>query len=244
MITALYTSHRIRLVSYVTLVMVSMVCIAGCAMQKAELKQEIEVLLQQTKDEVRQETSRMDGEIAQLRKEVGQLHSAVGTVDSKIVRIGSEVGQVRSDIGLLQIDTRKNDTSMVELAMRVNQIDRRLVRNEKQTLSNGDRALKLGDMDGNPPAPQMTAEDPPPVSAEPVSSLKHGMSQPEVIGKFGNPHGRERILDSIYWYYAEGELKGQYVRFDATTGNVNGWSTFSPKHFQIDLRTTQGSPSR
>jgi hypothetical protein len=247
MITALYTSHRIRLVSYVTLVMVSMVWIAGCAAQKAELKQEIEVLLQQTKDEVRQETSRMDVEISQLRKEVGQLHSAVGTVDSKIGRIGSEVGQVRSDIGLLQIDTRKNDTSMVDLAMRVNQIDRRLVKNEKQPPANGDRALKLGGTDTSPPAPQMAAEDPPSLSAlsaEPANSLKQGMSQSEVVRKFGNPHGMERILDSIYWYYAEGELKGQYVRFDATTGNVNGWSTFSPKHFQIDLRTTQEAPPR
>ena len=42
----------------------------------------------------------------------------------------------------------------------------------------------------------------------------------------------------------EGELKGQYIRFDATTSNVNGWSTFSPQHFQIDLRTTQGGPLR
>jgi len=88
MIIALNRSHRIRLVSYTTLVMLSVVWIAGCATDKAKLKQEIEVLLQQTKDEVRQETSRMDTEIARLRQEVGQLHSAVGKVDSQVGRIG------------------------------------------------------------------------------------------------------------------------------------------------------------
>jgi hypothetical protein len=244
MMTALNTSHRIRLVSYATLMMVSMVWIVGCATDKAELKQEIEVLLQQTKNEVRQETSRMDVEIARLREEVGQLHSAVGKVDSKVGHIGSEVGQVRSDVGLLQIDMRKNDTSMVDLAMRVNQIDRRLVRSEKHLPSNGERAPRPGDVDGSPLAPQIAADALPSPSGEPANSLKHGMSQPDVLRKFGNPHGKERILDSIYWYYAEGELQGQYVRFDATTGYVNGWSTFSPKHFQIDLRTTREGPTR
>lgn len=47
-------------------------------------------------------------------------------------------------------------------------------------------------------------------------------------------------MDSVYWYYADGELKGQYVRFDATTRFVNGWSTFVPA-FQLDLQTTQGA---
>ncbi len=244
MIIALHTSHRIRLVGYAILVMVGMVCIAGCATDNAELRQEIGVLLQQTKDEVRQETSRMDVDIARLREEVGQLHSAVGKVDSKVGRIGSEVGQVQSDVVLLQIDMRKNDTSMVDLAMHVNQLDRRLVRNEKQLPSNGERASQPGDGDGSPLAPQMAVSAPSSRSEEPANSLKHGMSQPDVLRKFGNPHGKERILDSIYWYYAEGELKGQYVRFDATTGNVNGWSTFSSKRFQIDLRTTQGGPTR
>ena len=56
------------------------------------------------------------------------------------------------------------------------------------------------------------------------------------------PHSMEKILDSVYWYYADGELKGQYVRFDATTGYVNGWSSFSPQPFQIDLRATPRRP--
>ena len=244
MIIALNTSHGIRLISYATLLMVSLFWVEGCATNKAELRQEIEVLLQQTKDEVLQETSRMDVEIARLREQVVHLHSAVGQVDSKVGRIGSDVGQVRSDVALLQIDMRKNDTSMVDLAMHVNQLDRRLLRNEKQLPSTGERASKPGDVDGSPLAPQMAVSAPPSRAEEPANSLKHGMSQPDVLRKFGNPHGKERILDSIYWYYAEGELKGQYVRFDATTGNVNGWSTFSPKRFQIDLRTTQGGPTR
>lgn len=48
------------------------------------------------------------------------------------------------------------------------------------------------------------------------------MTQQDVLRTFGSPHGQERILDSVYWYYADDELKGQYVRFDATTRSVNG----------------------
>jgi hypothetical protein len=65
------------------------------------------------------------------------------------------------------------------------------------------------------------------------------MSQQEVLRLFGNPREIERVLDSVYWYYGDGKLKGEYVRFDATTGQVNGWSPYSPQHFQLDLRTTQ-----
>jgi outer membrane protein assembly factor BamE (lipoprotein component of BamABCDE complex) len=68
------------------------------------------------------------------------------------------------------------------------------------------------------------------VAPEPVSAaredrtkgFKHGMTQQDVLRTFGSPHGQERILDSVYWYYADDELKGQYVRFDATTRSVNG----------------------
>jgi hypothetical protein len=70
------------------------------------------------------------------------------------------------------------------------------------------------------------------------------MPQQEVRRKYGNPYGTERILDSIDWYYADGDLKGQYVRFDATTGSVNGWSTFPSEHFQIDLGTTKRGHTR
>lgn len=244
MIIVLNASHRIRLLSYATLMLVGVSWITGCATDKAELRQEIQVLLQQTKDEVRQETSRMDVEIARLREEVGQLHSAVGKVDSRVGRLGSEVGQVRSDVGLLQIDMHKNDTAMVDLAMRVNQMDRRLVRSEKQLPSNGGRVSRPEDRNSSPLDTEMAIDALPTPSRESANALKHGMSQPEVRRKFGTPHGQERILDSIYWYYAEGELKGQYVRFDATTGYVNGWSTFSPNHFQLDLRRTQGDSDR
>ena len=241
---ALKTSHRIRLVGYVTLVGASIFWVDGCATRQAELKQEIEVLLRQTRDEVRQETNRMDMEIAQLRSEVGQLHAAVGQIDSKVGRLGSDVGQLGSDVALLQIDTRKNGTSMVDLAMRVNQLDRRVARGDKPSPASEERAARRGDVRDGPVGPQGATEAVPSPSAEPGKTIKHGMSQQEILRLFGNPHGMERILDSVYWYYADGELKGQYVRFDATTGNVNGWSTFSPEHFQIDLRTTQGGPMR
>lgn len=244
MIIALKISPRIRLAGYATLVLVSLFWIVGCATNKAELRQEIEVLLSQTREEVRQETKRMDMEIAQLRSEVGQLHSAVGRVDSKVGRLGSAVGQLGSDVALLQIDMRKNDTSMVDLAMRVNQIDRRVVKSEKQSLANGERASRLGDVQDRAVSAPVATDASPSPAEDPTKSLKHGMSQQDILRIFGHPHGKERILDSIYWYYADGELKGQYVRFDATTGNVNGWSTFSPEHFQIDLQTTRGGPMR
>jgi SmpA / OmlA family len=244
MIIAPKISHRIHLAGYATLVLVSLFWIVGCATNKAELKQEIEVLLNQTREEVRQETKRMDLEIAQLRSEVGQLHSAVGGVNSKVGRLGSEVGRLGSDVALLQIDMRKSDTSMVDLATRVNQLDRRVVKSEKSSPSNEERASRPGDAQDRAVSAPVATDASPPLAEDPTKSLKHGMSQQDILHIFGPPHGKERILDSIYWYYADGELKGQYIRFDATTGNVNGWSTFSPQHFQIDLRTTQGGPLR
>src|SRR5882724_4555524 len=119
MMITLHTSHRIHLVGYAMPVVISLRCIVGCATNKAELMQEIEVLLQQTREEVRQETNRMDMEVARLRSDVGQLHSKVG-------RLGSAVGQVGSEVTLLRTDMRKNDTSVVDLAMRVNQLDQRV----------------------------------------------------------------------------------------------------------------------
>jgi hypothetical protein len=163
----------------------------------------------------------MDAEIARLRSEVGQLHSTVGQVDAKVGRLGSAVGQLGSEVALVQTDMRKNDTSIVDLA-------------------NGERASQQGDVSGSPLSPQQAANAVPSPSASPGKTPKYGMSQQEILGVFGNPHSMERVLDSVYWYYADGELKGQYVRFDVTTGHVNGWSTFSPQHFQIDLETRPG----
>jgi hypothetical protein len=96
----------------------------------------------------------------------------------------------------------------------------------------------------SPISPQQVADAVSSPSAEPSNALKQGMSQQEILRLFGNPHSMEKILDSVYWYYADGELKGQYVRFDATTGYVNGWSSFSPQPFQIDLRATPRRPMR
>jgi hypothetical protein len=244
MMTAPYICRRIHLVRYATLVVISSLSIVGCATNKAELMQEIDVLLQQTREEVRQETNRMDMEIAQLRSDVGQLHSAVGRVDSKVGRLGSEVGQVGSEIALLRTDMRKNDTSIVELAMRVNQLDQGVVRSDMPSPSNGERASQPGEARGSPISPQKATEAVASPSTEPNKSLKRGMSQQEILRKFGSPHSMEKILNSVYWYYADGELKGQYVRFDATTGSVNGWSSLSPQHFQLDLQTMPGRPKR
>ena len=241
---ALYISRRIHPVRYATLVVASALWIVGCATHKAELMQEIDALLQQTREEVRQETNRMDMEIAQLRSDLGQLHSAVGRVDSKVGRLGSEVGQVGSEVALLRTDLRKNDTSIVELAMRVNQLDQGVARGDPSLPSNDQQAPQPGEARGSPISPQQETDAVASPPTEPNKSLKRGMSQQEILRQFGNPHSTERILNSVYWYYADGELKGQYVRFDATTGSVNGWSSLSPQHFQLDLQTTQERPMR
>jgi len=244
MMIALHTSQRIRLVGYGTSVVISLLCLVGCATDKADLMQEIEVLLQQTREEVRRETNRMDMEIARLRSDVGELHSAVGQVDSKVGRLRSTVGQVGSEVTLLRTDMRKNDTSIVDLAMRVNQLDQREVRSGMPSPSNDERASQRGEVHNSPISPQQGADAVSSPSVEPSKALKQGMSQQEILRMFGNPHSTEEILDSVYWYYADGELKGQYVRFDATTGYVNGWSSFSPQPFLIDLQATPRSPIR
>jgi len=237
------TSQRNGPARYVTLAVVSLLWMAGCATKTSELKQEIEVLLKQTMDEVRQETSRMDTEIARVRSEVVQLRSEVGQVDSKVRGLNSEVGQLGSEVALMQTDMSMNNTSLVDLAVHVNQLDRRLARSDKQPLQNGERASRPADGHGSRAGqPAGGAVSAPQEGV--TKALRHGMSQKEALETFGEPHGKERILDSVYWYYADGKLKGHYIRFDATTGYVNGWSNFSPQAFQIDLRTTQGGHVR
>jgi SmpA / OmlA family len=232
------TSRRNGPVRSAALAVASLLCMAGCTANTAELKQEIGVLLKQTVDEVRQETNRMDTEIARIRSEVVQLRSEVGQVDSKVGSLRSEVGQLGSEVALVQTDVGMNNTSLVDLAVHVNQLDRRLAKSEKPSLQNGERASRPADVHGGAAGQPGAAAVAPP-QEDIAKALKHGMTQEEVLSLFGNPHGMERYLDSVYWYYAEGKLKGQYVRFDATTGYVNGWSTFSPQVFQLDLRTTQ-----
>jgi hypothetical protein len=244
MMIASHTCHRVRLVRYTTPVVIGLLWMAGCATDKAELMQEIGGLLQQTREEVRQETNRMDMEIARLRTDVGQLHSAVGEVDTKVGDLGSVVGQVGSEVTLLRTDMQKNDTSIVDLAMRVNQLDQRAVRSARPAPSNDARGLQRGEARNSPISPEKTADAVASSAAEPSKGLKQGMSQQEIVQMFGKPHSMEQILDSVYWYYADGELRGQYVRFDAATGHVNGWSSFSAQPFQIDLRATPRRPMR
>jgi hypothetical protein len=244
MMTALHTCHRIRLVRHATPVVIGLLWIAGCATDKAKLMQEIGALLQQTREEVRQETNRMDMEIARLRADVGQLHSAVGEVDSKVGNLGSVVGEVGSEVTLLQTDMRKNDVSIVDLAVRVNQLDQRTARGAMPARSNDARGLQRGEAHRSPISPEKTADAVASPAAEPSKALKQGMSQQEIVQMFGTPHSTEQILDSVYWYYADGELRGQYVRFDAATGRVNGWSSFSAQPFQLDLRATPRRPVR
>jgi outer membrane murein-binding lipoprotein Lpp len=237
------TSQKIGRFTQTVLAVASLLWMAGCAGDTTALKQEIEVLLKQTVDEVRQETNRMDTEIARIKSEVGQLRSDVGQVDSNVKGLGSTVGQLGSDLALVQSDVGMNNASLVDMAVQVNQLDRRLAKSEKQALQNSERAPKPAETNGHSTSQSGEAAVPPP-QEDSTAALKHGMTQQEVTNLFGNPHGKERYLDSLYWYYAEGKLKGQYVRFDATTGYVNGWSTISPQVFQLDLRTTRGGHVR
>jgi len=243
--TAPYDARRSYRVRATTLVVIGCMWLAGCASDTAKLKQEVEVLLKQTLDEVRLETGRMDTEMAQMRSELVQLRSEVGRVDSKVNRLGSEVSQVGSEVALLQTDVQKNDASLVGLAVRVNQLDRRVAgggapaAQTEQRTSHPREAVVGQQLD-----PAVTTAPVPVQREETPKILKHGMSQQDVLRLFGDPYRIERILDAIYWYYGDGDLKGEYVRFDAASGQVNGWSSLTPQSFQIDLRTTQGGHVR
>jgi TolA-binding protein len=212
---------------------------AGCATQTAELRHELEGLLQQTLAQVRQESQRVDGEVAQLRAAVGQLRSEVGQVDSRVGRLRSDVRQLGSDVSLLQTNARKSDTSLVDLAVRVNQLDRRVGRREAAAAEDGERPAAAGSPQPTPPGAAGAAA---PMAAGP--GLRPGMSQQDVVRLLGQPHEVERVLDAVYWYYGDGALQGGYVRFDAASGQVNGWSPVAPQPFQLELRTTQGGPVR
>jgi hypothetical protein len=186
----------------------------------------------------------MDSEVAQIRSEVVQLRSEVGQVDSKVGRLGAEVGQLGSELALMQTDVQKNDASLVDLAIRVNQLDRRMARGDQPSAENGERASRTPEAAGRQPNPPVAPASLSSQRADTAKALKHGMSQRDVLRLFGNPHGIEKVVDSVYWYYGDGELKGEYIRFDARSGQVNGWSIFSPQNFQLDLRTTQGGHVR
>jgi hypothetical protein len=125
-------------------------------------------------------------------------------------------------VALLRVDVNKNGTSMVDLARLVNQLDQRVMKSDRQSPSNAERTSERGDVRVNLGDPKRATDAVASPSAAPGKTLRYGMSQQEILSMHGNPHSTEKILDSIYWYYADGEIEGQYVRFDATTGYVNG----------------------
>jgi septal ring factor EnvC (AmiA/AmiB activator) len=239
--TAPYDARSSYCVRAVTLLVIGCMWLPGCATHTSKLKQEVEVLLKQTMDEVRQETGRMDTEMAQMRSELVQLRSEVGQVDSKVNRLGSKISQVGSEVALLQTDVQKNDASLVGLAVRVNQLDRRVASSDTPAPQNGQRTSRPQEEVVGQQLDSAATTAPNPAQREEMPKiLKHGMSQQDVLRLFGDPYRVERILDAIYWYYGDGDLKGEYVRFNATSGQVNGWSSLTPQSFQIDLRTMQG----
>jgi septal ring factor EnvC (AmiA/AmiB activator) len=232
-------TSRHRLKSVMILAVVGCLGAGGCTTHKAELRQEIEVLLKQTMEEVRQETRRMDAEMEQIRSEVGRLRSDVGHVDAKVGRLETNVKHVTSEVTLLQTDAEKSDASLADLVVRVNQMDRRVGKADKPVTQNGERVARAAEVVAPPPNPPLATAPAAPERIEASKALKQGMSEQDVLRLFGNPHGIEKVLDSVYWYYGDGDLQGEYVKFDAKSGKVSGWSTFSPQHIQLDLRTTQ-----
>lgn len=236
-------SRRAWCIPPTALSLVALLGMAGCSTSTAQLRQEVQRLLRQTKEELQLETNRLGAELAQIRAEVGQLKTDVGQLGSKMGRLGSDVGQLDSEVALLQSDVKRNNSSLVNLTVRVNQIDRRLAREGVEAAQPPPGAAGLANRrhDEREPASAASAGAP---GAAPPNGLRYGMTEQDVLRLFGSPHGRERVLDSIYWYYADGELKGQYVRFDAATGQVSGWSSFSPQPIQLDFRTSSRASER
>jgi hypothetical protein len=130
----------------------------------------------------------------------------------------------------------------VDLAVRLNQLDRRLagdapVPDQAQAAGPSEARAKLVSRPSE--AVSDSSQD-----GETARALKQGMTQQEVLRLFGQPHAKEQVLDSVYWYYADGELKGQYVRFDASTGHVKGWSIFAPQLLELNFQISPGAQDR
>lgn len=58
---------------------------------------------------------------------------------------------------------------------------------------------------------------------ETAKGVPDSMTQRAVFHVFGTCHGRERLLESVHRYCADGALKGQDVRFDPTTSKQRQW---------------------
>jgi archaellum component FlaC len=228
-------TQRHGLIKAIALMALGCIGVGGCTASKAELKQEIEALIKHTRDEIRVETRRMDADLEQIRAEVGRLRSQVGRVEAHVGRMETHVSRIGSEVSLLQSDAQKNDASLVDLAVRVNQLDRRVNRTDQPVAGPGEGMARVADESDHSAHP--------PLESAPVATskaLQHGMTEQEVLRLFGHPHGIEKVLDSVYWYYGDGDLQGEYVKFDAKSGRVNGWSGFAPEQFQLELLTTQG----
>lgn len=213
--------------------------VGGCATNKAELKQEIEVLLKQTRDELKVETRRMDADMEQIKAEIIRLRSDVGHVEAIVGRVETHVSHIGSEVSLLQAEAEKSDTALVDLVVRMNQLDRRMGKADKPAGHNGDQLAGAADDGERTPNPALATTPMPPERVETSKALQYGMTEQDVLRLFGNPHGIERVMDSVYWYYGDGDLQGEYVKFDAKSGRVSDWSTTSPQPFQLDLRKTQ-----
>jgi septal ring factor EnvC (AmiA/AmiB activator) len=218
--------------------------ITGCATKTSALKAEVQALLKQTMDEVHVETNRLDTEMAQIKAEVKQLTSEVEQTQSKVGGLGKEVSQLGSEVTLVQSDVRHNDTSLVDLAMRVNQIDRRVSRSEGASVQSQPQAPEPSEARTDQVSRPAKAVNSSSQGSATPRTLKQGMTQQEVMRVFGEPHAVEQVLDAVYWYYADGELKGRYIRFDASTGRVNGWSSFAPPLPQLNFHISRGTQDR
>ncbi len=218
--------HRRRPLRCALLVVVNLTILAGCATPRQELSQEVQGLLEQEAEAKNQrQTTRMDSAIAQLHTEVSRLQAAVDYTDNLL---RSLTGRIQGLEQQLATSERQSTQNQMLLTGRIQALERQLAAAAAPSGPTPQQASKPpGDRGSQPRQPTREGS----VFAQPGPSpqgITLGMTQAEVRRRFGQPHSTERVSNFIYWYYAEGELAGQYVCFDGTTDRVVARGGFTP----------------
>jgi uncharacterized coiled-coil protein SlyX len=213
-----HANWRPKPLRYALLTVVGLIILAGCATPQRELSQEVQGLLEQEAEaKNRRQTTRMDSAIAHLHAEVARLQAAVDYTDDLL---GTLTGRIQTLEQQLAASERHSTQDLMLLTGRMQALERQLAAQAEPFGPSPEQASKLP-ADRGSQARQPTRQGS--VFAQPGPSphgITLGMTQAEVLRRFGQPHSTERVSNFIYWYYAEGELAGQYVCFDATTDRV------------------------
>jgi uncharacterized coiled-coil protein SlyX len=221
-----YPNRRPRPLRHALLWVVSLIILSGCATPPQELSHEVRGLLKQEAEaENRRQSTRMDSAIARLHTEIARLQAAVDHTDDVL---GTLTGRIQALEQQLTARERQSGQDLMLLTGRIQALERQLAAHatppgptpEQTSKAPGDRASQA-----RQPAREGS------VFAQPgpaPNGITLGMTQAEVLRRFGRPHSTERVANFIYWYYAEGELAGQYLCFDATTDRVIARGGFNP----------------